>query len=67
VITVWWRVVYMIEGVWKETCLTITGNNYGEVFFKYLERLKALPGTILVSELTGYKEEEGTVSPELVY
>jgi hypothetical protein len=57
----------MIEGVWKETCLTITGNNYGEVFFKYLERLKALPGTILVSELTGYKEEEGTVSPELVY
>jgi hypothetical protein len=57
-ITMRYRVVYRVDGVEKETKLTITADTCGELTRKYLDSLKALSNTILISEVIEPKNEE---------
>ena len=65
VITVQWRTVYMVDGVRKETRLSLTGNTYGDVFSAYIEKLSVF-GPVLESELVEYKEEKDKLPQDLL-
>lgn len=71
-ITVQWRVTYVvgIEVSTRTTTITIfsvTGNNYGEVFAKFLDELNCLSGKSLTIDMLGCEVKEETPAPVFVH